>query len=61
VTGPDKNVVGTGTPTLDPNDKTSLIVPLSAPLPDGKYRVDWQVLSADGHKTTGTYTFESMQ
>jgi methionine-rich copper-binding protein CopC len=61
VTGPGKKKVGTGTPTLDPNDKTSLIVPLSAPLPDGKYTVDWQALSADGHKTKGTYSFESMQ
>jgi methionine-rich copper-binding protein CopC len=61
VTGSDMKSVPTGTPTLDPNDRTTLVVPLSAPLPNGKYIVDWQALSADGHKTTGTYSFESMQ
>src|SRR4051812_26783286 len=25
--------------------------PLSGPLPAGKYRVNWRVLSVDGHKT----------
>ncbi len=61
VTGPDKKTVETGPAKLDPSDNTLLIVPLKAPLQDGKYSVDWQAVSVDGHKTTGSYGFESMQ
>jgi methionine-rich copper-binding protein CopC len=61
VTGPDKKAVETGTAKLDPGDNTVLIVPLSGPLPDGKYTVDWQAVSVDGHKTKGSYGFESMK
>ena len=59
VTGPDKKAIETGQPKLDPDDNTVLIVPLMAPLPDGKYTVDWQAVSVDGHKTNGSYSFES--
>jgi methionine-rich copper-binding protein CopC len=38
-----------------------LIVPLTSPLPDGKYTVDWRALSTDGHPTTGSYGFDSMK
>lgn len=34
-----------------------LIVPLSQPLPAGSYQVNWHVLSVDGHKTQGNYSF----
>ena len=61
VTGPDKKAVETGPAKLDPSDNTVVIVPLAAALPDGKYTVDWQALSADGHKTKGSYGFESMK
>jgi methionine-rich copper-binding protein CopC len=61
VTGPSKKAVETGPAQLDPSDKTLLIVPLTAPLPDGKYIIDWQAVGADGHKTTGSYSFDSMQ
>jgi methionine-rich copper-binding protein CopC len=61
VTGPDNKAIETSAPKLDPSDNTVLIVPLSAPLPDGKYTVDWQAVSADGHKTMGSYGFESMR
>jgi hypothetical protein len=44
---------------LDPSDKATLIVPLAAPLTDGKYMVSWQVVAADGHKTKGSYSFEA--
>jgi methionine-rich copper-binding protein CopC len=33
---------------------------LTAPMPDvrpGRYRVEWQVLSTDGHVVTGRYSF----
>jgi methionine-rich copper-binding protein CopC len=39
VTGPDKKAVETGPAKLDPSDNSVLIVPLAAPLPDGKYTV----------------------
>jgi methionine-rich copper-binding protein CopC len=61
VTGPDKKVIETGPAKLDPSDNTVMIVPLAAPLPDGKYTVDWQAVSVDGHKTKGSYGFESMK
>ncbi len=56
VTGADKKAVKTGTSSLMDADKT-LMVPVSDKLAPGKYTVDWHVLSTDGHKTNGTYTF----
>jgi methionine-rich copper-binding protein CopC len=61
VTGPNKKAIEAGPAKLDPADNTVLIVPLTAPLPDGKYAVDWQAVSVDGHKTKGSYGFESMR
>jgi methionine-rich copper-binding protein CopC len=61
VIGPDKKPVETGKPSLDPKDKATVVVPLAAPLADGAYTVEWQALSADGHKTRGSYRFESMK
>ncbi|PSJ61533.1 copper homeostasis periplasmic binding protein CopC [Pseudaminobacter soli (ex Li et al. 2025)] len=60
VVGPKQAAIETGPATLDPNDNTMLIVPLKSTLPDGKYTVDWHALSTDGHKTKGSYWFESM-
>ncbi len=37
---------------------TALVVPITAPLPPGVYRVNWRVLSVDSHKTQGSFTFE---
>jgi methionine-rich copper-binding protein CopC len=37
-------------------DKT-LTAPVTGPLKPGTYTVRWNVLSVDGHKTNGTYTF----
>jgi methionine-rich copper-binding protein CopC len=59
VTGADGAPVKTGPLALDPNDKATLIVPLAAPLADGKYMVSWQVVAGDGHKTKGSYRFEA--
>ena len=59
VVGPGQDAVETGPAMLDPNDDTTLIVPLKSPLPGGRYTVDWHVLSKDGHKTTGSYWFEA--
>ncbi|RWR03826.1 hypothetical protein ED28_02225 [[Pantoea] beijingensis] len=41
----------------DANNPAQLIVPLSLPLTSGNYQVNWHVLSVDGHKTKGNYTF----
>jgi copper resistance protein C len=51
--------VKTGSVTQDATDRAVLIVPLTAPLGDGRYTVSWQVVAADGHKTKGTYRFIS--
>ncbi|WP_409451108.1 CopC domain-containing protein YobA [Erwinia sp.] len=40
-----------------PRQHNQLIVPLAKPLSSGQYQVSWHVLSVDGHKTKGTYTF----
>lgn len=56
VTGPDKTVVKLGNPRLTRND-TGLTIPVPAPLGAGTYTVEWHVLSTDGHKTNGSYTF----
>jgi methionine-rich copper-binding protein CopC len=61
LSGPGKKVIKTGPAKLDPGDSTVLIVPIAAPLPDGKYTVDWQAVSIDGDKTRGSYSFESMK
>lgn len=42
---------------LDPADADTLVVPLDGPLATGTYTVDWHSLSADGHKTKGSYSF----
>jgi methionine-rich copper-binding protein CopC len=57
VSGTDGKPVATGAVALDPDDKTTLIVPFAAPLADGDYLVSWQVVSADGHRTRGSYRF----
>lgn len=57
VTGPNGNVVKTGKPELDPNNDTKVIVPIESKLAAGKYDVNWSVVSVDGHKTKGEYSF----
>ncbi len=57
VTAPDKVAVSTGEATLAPGDDTSLVVPVTASLAAGTYKVDWHALATDGHKTTGSYKF----
>ncbi len=59
--GPDRKAVQTGEPRLDAADNSLLILPIAAPLADGHYTVEWKAVSTDGHKTSGTYSFEAMQ
>jgi copper resistance protein C len=61
VIGPDGKAIKTGAVKVDQADKTTVIVPFTGPLSDGKYTVDWQAVSADSHKVKGTYSFESMK
>ncbi|THF50185.1 copper homeostasis periplasmic binding protein CopC [Allorhizobium terrae] len=56
VTGPEKEKVQIGTPTLS-EDKKALTVPLNATLKPGTYTVDWHALSVDGHKSKGSTSF----
>jgi methionine-rich copper-binding protein CopC len=54
--GPGETANATGSPRLSQGDKT-LAVPVEKPLQPGTYRVDWHVLSNDGHKTKGSFSF----
>jgi methionine-rich copper-binding protein CopC len=56
VTGPKAKAVKTGDAMLMDGDK-GLMVPVSEKLEPGVYTVEWHALSADGHKTNGTYSF----
>ncbi|NTH75538.1 copper homeostasis periplasmic binding protein CopC [Agrobacterium rhizogenes] len=56
LTGPNKTAIKLGDPGLTRNGKI-LTVPVSSPLGSGTYTVEWHVLSTDGHKTNGSYTF----
>lgn len=57
VTGPDNAVVKTGKLDLDPSNNTQVNVPIENELAAGKYQVSWHVVSVDGHKTKGQYSF----
>ena len=57
LTGSNKEQIKTGKASRSEQDKTQLIIPLAQTLEAGKYTVDWHVVSVDGHKTKGQYTF----
>ena len=48
--------VGLGPSVLDPGDRVLLTIAIP-PLPPGRYRVHWRVLSVDTHVTEGDFTF----
>jgi methionine-rich copper-binding protein CopC len=56
VTGPDKVEVKLGEPMLMDGDATFMVT-IPDTLAPGTYTVEWHVLSADGHKIKGSYTF----
>ena len=56
VTAEGNAPITTGPAKLGPEGK-SLIIPLTTPLSPGTYKVDWHVLSVDGHKTKGVLHF----
>ncbi|WP_455424759.1 CopC domain-containing protein YobA [Dryocola sp. LX212] len=57
VTGPGQATVKTGAVKRNEKDNKQLIVPLEESLKPGDYKVDWHVVSVDGHKTKGNYSF----
>ena len=52
--------IDAGEGRVDPADATLLAVRLS-PLAPGTYRVLWNVVARDGHRTEGDYTFTVQQ
>src|SRR5579885_1556867 len=52
----DGKPVAAGRAAVDPGDPRQLVLPLP-PLPPGRYRVSWHVVSVDTHRTEGDYTF----
>lgn len=57
IIGPKNENVKTLPAKRNEQDKKQLIVPLADALNPGSYTVDWHVVSVDGHKTKGQYTF----
>ncbi|MHC5174840.1 CopC domain-containing protein YobA [Serratia rhizosphaerae] len=55
--GPDNKAVKIGKLQLDAKDNAKATIPIPEVLPAGKYQVDWHVVSVDGHKTKGQYSF----
>jgi methionine-rich copper-binding protein CopC len=57
IIGADQQTMPTAEVERAPKQHNQLIVPLEKPLAGGSYQVNWHVLSVDGHKTKGSYTF----
>lgn len=57
ITGPNNVEVKTGKLQLDANNNTQINLPVESELVAGKYNVSWHVVSVDGHKTKGQYSF----
>lgn len=57
LTGPQQKTIPLGKPVRSDGNKAQLTVPIEQALTSGEYTVDWHVVSVDGHKTKGQYTF----
>lgn len=58
ITGGDTKAVATGALSHgEKNEPKAVDVPVTAALAPGKYKVEWRMLSADGHKIKGSYDF----
>ncbi len=53
--------IETASPSVDPNQKRQLIVPIPKPLSPGTYNVDWHAVAADTHRVTGHFSFKVAQ
>ncbi|WP_277977490.1 copper homeostasis periplasmic binding protein CopC [Pantoea endophytica] len=49
--------VAVGKAQFSGEQHNKLVVQFDPPLQSGSYQVNWHVLSVDGHKTKGSYTF----
>jgi methionine-rich copper-binding protein CopC len=47
----------TGQPSVDPSDNSVLIATVGQKLEPGVYKVTWHAVSADTHRTQGSFTF----
>jgi methionine-rich copper-binding protein CopC len=56
--GPDGAAVAGTSFALDPANAASAIVTLPARLTAGHYTVNWVAVATDGHKLTGSYSFD---
>jgi len=52
----DGKVITSGPPQADAKDKAHLSLPLPRLAP-GRYRVEWQAVSVDTHRTKGDFAF----
>ena len=57
VRGPEKTKVGTNAAVYAAGTDKAIEVALPAALTAGAYSVEWRILSKDGHKAKGTFTF----
>lgn len=57
LTGPKQESIKTRPAKRNEQDAKQLIIPLDQTLNPGTYTVNWHVVSVDGHKTKGQYTF----
>jgi methionine-rich copper-binding protein CopC len=53
--------VETASPSVDPNHKRQLVVPIPSALPPGTYDVDWHAVSVDTHRVSGHFSFKVAQ
>lgn len=57
LTAADNSIVKTGKLELAADNNMQAKIPIEADLAAGKYNVSWHVVSVDGHKTKGQYSF----
>jgi len=55
--GADGRTIATGAATVDRQNPMELVIKLP-PLPAGHYKVEWQVVSVDTHRTEGSFAFD---
>jgi hypothetical protein len=57
IAGNDGKTVGPAAISLDPADDKVVVVSVPETLAAGTYKVHWQVVSVDTHRTQGDFTF----
>lgn len=57
IAAPGKQDAAAAKALVDPKDRRQLVIPLPRPLPSGRYQVEWNVVSVDGHHTEGDFRF----